>query len=226
MLLSHRYRFLFVHIAKTGGTSIRAALAPVRYRDRLWLPSLVCHGLSRLCGHRIGAKLPRHASAWAAREMLPRDMFEELFKFAFVRNPWDRQLSAYTHFVRERQDMLTDLQLSTFADFTRWLIEEGDSYRGYRSTLVAAFRRPQSDQLCDRQGRLLVDALGRFEHLEEDFASLLQQVGLTARRLPHKRCSQRPRDYRPHYDDRTAERVATHYQDDITRFGYTYDPAA
>jgi len=46
MLLVHRYRFLFVHIAKTGGASVRAALNPLRWRDPLYYLSWPCHRLS------------------------------------------------------------------------------------------------------------------------------------------------------------------------------------
>jgi len=86
MLLSNRYQFLFVHIAKTGGTSIRGALQRYRWRDPYYLPQWVASKMSGLTGHRSAIKLPRHCKAITAQEMLPRDTYNALFKFAFVRN--------------------------------------------------------------------------------------------------------------------------------------------
>ena len=45
MLLSIKYNFLFVHIAKTGGTSVRAALQPLRWRDPWYYPQFLCSRL-------------------------------------------------------------------------------------------------------------------------------------------------------------------------------------
>ena len=53
MLLSNKYNFLFVHIAKTGGTSVRAALQPLRWHDPAYYPMWLCSKLSGLMGHRI-----------------------------------------------------------------------------------------------------------------------------------------------------------------------------
>ena len=120
MLFSNRYKFLFVHIAKTAGTSIQAALKKLRARDLLSYPQLVCYNISKFCGHRIGAKIPRHARLVAALELMPREQFEALFKFAFIRNPWDIQVSAHHHLKRERPELIRENGCEAFGDFLRW----------------------------------------------------------------------------------------------------------
>lgn len=89
MVLSVRYNFLFVHIAKTAGTSVRASLRRLQRRDPLYLLQFLCSRISHATGHRLACKLPRHARIIAAKEMLPVEFFDGLFKFSFVRNPWD-----------------------------------------------------------------------------------------------------------------------------------------
>ncbi len=223
MLLSNRHNFLFVHIAKTGGTSVRVALKKLSRRDGFFIPTFVCHRISALCQHRIGTKLPRHAAAITAREMLPRDIFDGLFKFAFVRNPWDRLVSAHFHFVRERQDVLQAINVKTFDEFARWLVSEGQFYRGARCTLVDVFRRPQFEHLVDHDGVGLVDFVGRYERLASDFGKVADRLGVARMDLPHKRRAQRRPDYRTHYTDSLAELIGNYYRNDVTKFGFAFD---
>lgn len=222
MLLSIRYRFLFVHIAKTGGTSVRDSLVWYKWTDPYRLPQFLCSKISGLTGHRIGAKFPRHAKAIAAQEMLPRDLYEQLFKFAFVRNPWDLQVSSYHHIRRERPDLVTEIP--DFTAFLRWKFDPARpaQYHADMSTVV------QSDYLIDLHGRLIVDYVGRYEHLVQDFGTACRRIGIGTPKLPHsRRATDRIRDYRSYFDDVSAELIAQHYQADCDRFGYRFDdPAA
>jgi sulfotransferase famil protein len=66
-MISDRHKFIFVHIQKTGGTSIEKVFEPLA--DLRDVPF-------------------KHASAAHYRESFP-DQFDSYFKFSFVRNPWD-----------------------------------------------------------------------------------------------------------------------------------------
>ena len=219
MLLSPRFRFLFVHIAKTGGTSVRAGLERVRRRDPYYWLMFPCHRLSHLTGHRLGTKLPRHAKAIAAKELLPREFYDALFKFAFVRNPWDLQVSSFHHIRRERPHYLQGHD--DFASFLRWKLDPQRPYQYHLDTSIEL----QSDYVIDLHGQLIVDFVGRYERLQDDFAEACRRIGIRVPALPHRReATDRERDYRRYYDDATAELVAQHMRADIERFGYGFDP--
>lgn len=217
MLLSYRYNFLFVHIAKTGGTSVRAALAPLRWRDPLYWPAFLCSRLSHLTGHRIASKLPRHAKVIAAKEMLPHEVFEKLFKFAFVRNPWDLQVSSWHHIRRERPHLLQGIE--DFPAFIRWKLDPARPYQYHIDTSIEL----QSDYLKDLSGKIIVDFIGHYETLQDDFDKVCQTIGIAAKQLPHKRQAKDRSDYRKYYSDELAELVAQHFRQDIETLGYTFD---
>jgi hypothetical protein len=219
LLLSLRFRFLFVHTAKTGGTSVRAALNHYKWRDPYRLPQFLCSRISGWSGHKLGVKLPRHAKAVAAKEMLPNDVFESLFRFAFVRNPWDLQVSSWHHIQRERPHLLEGID--DFDTFLRYKLE--DAERPYHYILDAS-REPQWHHLIDLEGRRIVDFVGHYENLVEDFAAACRQAGLDkARPLPHRRKASERTDYRAYYSDQTAELVARHFAADIEHLGYRFD---
>ena len=218
MLLSPKYRFLFVHIAKTGGTSVRAALEGLRWRDPWYYPMFICSRLSHLSGHRLATKLPRHAKIVAAKELLPKEYFDSLFKFAFVRNPWDLQVSSFHHIRRERPQYLGGHD--NFADFLRWKLDPERPYQYHLDTSITL----QSEYLIDLSGQVVVDFIGRYECLQDDFATICTRIGIQTPLLPHARqAPDRQRDYRAYYSDATAELVAQYFARDIQMLGYRFE---
>lgn len=219
MLLSLKYNFLFVHIAKTGGTSVRDSLRPLRLRDPWYPVQFLCSRLSALSGHRLGIKFPRHAKIIAAKEMLPAETFDKLFKFVFVRNPWDLQVSSFHHIRRERPHLMRHIE--TFDQFMRWKLDPQRPYQFHVDTSIEL----QSDYVIDLRGNVLVDFIGRYERLAEDFNEACRRIGIPAPQLLHKRqATDRRKDYRSYYTDELAERVAQHFAADIRIFGYRFDP--
>lgn len=216
MLLSLRNNFLFVHIAKTGGTSIRATLNRYRWRDPYYPAQFVCSRISHLTGHRLGCKFPRHAKIVAAREMLPRELFESLFKFAFVRNPWDLQVSSFHHIRRERPHLVAGHE--DFEEFLRYKLNPNRPYQFHIDTSIER----QSDYLVDLHGKVLVDFIGRYENIEADFREACRQIGITPPPLAHRRKAKNRSDYRSYYRDVTAELVAERFKKDIDLFDYSF----
>jgi hypothetical protein len=77
MLVSTKYNFIFVHVNKTGGTSIRKSLTQY------------CEGGDFLPGHL-------NFNSKSFNYYLPKlDDTNRKFKFGFVRNPWDKMVSQY-----------------------------------------------------------------------------------------------------------------------------------
>ncbi len=216
MLISYKYRFIFVHIAKTGGTSIRSALNKIVLRDPYRWVQMLVNRISSFTGHRAGVKIPRHAGIVVAKELLPEDVFKSFFKFAFVRNPWDLQVSSYHHIMRERPHLLN--KIKSFEDFLKWKLE-GD--RPYHYILDAS-KRPQWYSLVDVNGECIVDFIGRYERLEEDFERVCTSIGIKTLSLPHKRKAKKRKHYRFYYNDKNAELVAKHFAIDIEQFGYEF----
>jgi hypothetical protein len=208
MLLSHSHRFIFIHIYKTGGISVRAALEPYaelpnwplwqRLRLRLRLP--VC---------RRPPDVGWHAQAVDVQAALSPDMFQDYFKFAFVRNPWDWQVSLYHYILQypEHGDHARVSQMDGLEDFLFWRIRHN--------------RQLQKDFVADESGRILVDFVGRFENMKADFASVCARIGIRAG-LRHLNPS-RHGDYRKYYTPRSRRLVEEYWADDIKLFGYRFD---
>ena len=220
MLISYRKNFLFVHIAKTGGTSIRAALRPYRWGGWYSIPLWAASQISQLTRprHKLGLKFPRHAKAIAAKEMLPEQVYRELFKCAIVRKPLGSagELLA-SHSAGETRGTRRDQDLRRFPAPE---VRSGAAVRLHAGHLGGTAARIHRDL----QGRVIVDFIGRYENLNEDFDTICQHIGIPTPALPHLRRATERDDYRTYYDDTLAEIVAQHYHRDLEVLGYTFDP--
>jgi len=207
MLISYHKKFLFVHIFKTAGTSITDSLARFCYRPDSTRPSnwMAFFSTNWTKIHRKPIK--KHATATEIRDSLDREIFNSVFKFTFVRNPWDWQVSLY-HYILENPEnhgYEETMKLGSFRNFV--FSREKLSFT-------------QTSCLVDESGNLLVDFVGKFENLDQDFQSICRKVGIAAC-LPHINKTKRT-DYQDYYDAETRDLTARLYAEDIERFGYTF----
>jgi len=215
MLLSYSSGFIFIHIEKAAGSSIQDALRPLagqhpnsHLRRRLtWLGPL-----NRVGGLYRALQFPEHVTAREVKRCLPASVYDSLFKFAFVRNPWDRLVSRYAHLLRSKDRRRHQFisRLEKFEDFLKWEIQRGSAF--------------QHSYVADEHGNQIVDFVGRYERLQEDFAKVCARLKIQAA-LPHANISDH-RDYRTYYTPETRDFVAKQFRRDIEMFGYNFDGLA
>ncbi len=207
MVISDSKKFIFVHIEKTGGSSIRHAIEPFA------IPRPVRGGRSLMRVFDLPRDYRRfrfraHAPLSDAERKMPESAFSEYFKFAFVRNPWDRLVSEYNAALskgeRARHRRLADLE--DFEAFIRYEIRRN--------------KFQQAPRLRTRCGALGVNFIGRFETLQRDFAAVCERLDVLVE-LEHLNRHAHP-DYRDYYDAGTRDLVYRYWRDDIDRFGYEF----
>jgi hypothetical protein len=229
MIVSHAHKFIFLKTKKTAGTSIELALSALCGADDIITP-LTKHDEALRAGSRSAQNWrlhgwwdsPRpllqrrwfkftaedygyynHMPAKEARALLGDRVWRTYFKFAFDRNPWDRQVSFYHH--RYRREKVPP----PFAAF------------------IHADRRARINnfQIYSIDGEVAVDYVGRFEHLQEDLAHALKQVGVTFDgELPRAKTTtgRNAAPYRSYYDAETRDIVGRWYAAEIKLLGYAF----
>lgn len=151
MLISFSRQFIFIHIYKVAGTSVREALSPYAWKPRQLLVNRLARKISsriRLPFDRCRRALPYHATAWEGQQHYSARTYDRFFKFAFVRNPWDWQVSLY-HFMRQCEDHKQyemTRTMSGFEEYLYWRIREDKTL--------------QKEFVTDDEGNLIVDFIG------------------------------------------------------------------
>jgi len=232
-MICRPFNCVFVHIPKTAGRSVemffmnKLGLNRANEADREELllidnddPATGTEKLSHLS-----------AAEYVQCGHISQREFSSSYKFSFVRNPWARLVSEYRYrnFLSHR----------SFKDFVMNKLPRPGRDDKYRHIM------PQTDMLYDETGRLLVDFVGKFETLQEDFDQVCQHLGFDESILPHVNSSDkksrelrrtlRNRLYRngenelsryvDFYDDETREFVTDLYRADIENFGYSFADA-
>jgi hypothetical protein len=211
-------RIIFVHIPKTGGTSVEDAIFPAGpERD----PHEHLYGEPN--PHQSGHL--QHLKATQIRNVVTPEVYDACFRFSFIRNPWDKAASQYFYHHRRRdlQELLGIEDRNLFRRLLgkRRMVPFQVYLESIRTGPLHVQWEDQYKFICDENGGSMVDFVGRFERLAEDFDEVCRRAGLEPRRLPHKKKSKH-RHYTEYYDDETRKIVAEFYARDIEKFGYRF----
>jgi hypothetical protein len=232
MIVSHRHRFIFIKTNKTGGTSIEAALSelcgpddvitpfrednekyrqgtgPQNYRIEhpqkpkrpLWRKLLMRP--ERYYHHSVG--FYEHMPAERVRVYVGEEVWRSYFKFAFDRNPWDRQVSWYLYKTKSKKPR---------PSFERFMANRKRAY-------------VDNYQLYTIGGAPALDFIGRYENLEADLNKALELIGagrsLAIPRTNVSRDRDASGDYHALYTPETRQLVADWYQPEIALLGYGF----
>lgn len=211
MIVSHRHKFIFIHVTKCAGTSVTRALAPYLGEDDLVLGCTPEGEKLSEAGRRRGG-LHKHSSAAQARQVLGESLWNAYFKFSFVRNPWDLLVSQYHWWLVTPWDD---------ANHTGRKVRELNDFEDY---VLSPYRRRASclDFLADSAGKLDVDFVGRQETLRWDFARVCRRLGLPAIELQVENRT-RHGPYPGYYNPLTRDLVGAWFRADCTSFGYGFE---
>ena len=143
-----------------------------------------------------------------------KNTWDSYFKFSFVRNPWDRLVSCWKNKIVEVGYAGMKNRHMSFDTFVI-MVTEGQ-WKSYHDIHWA----PQT--MCFPHK--LVDFVGKFENLQEDFNIICDKIGITCEQLPHvnKTKLESSRHYTEYYNDETRQLVAEKYKKDIMLFGYEF----
>jgi hypothetical protein len=180
--------------------------------------------------------LSKHSSAVAIRDHVSTDTWNDCYKFAFVRHPVDRTISLYQYCARmvevrrrkkfpvsawyvtpwgKRTDplgwpaMKAFAATSSFSEFIRHpaLVDEGAM-------------QPQVDAICDREGKVIIDFVARFERFDEEFAKIQAAIGVPVRTAARRNSSGEPSVTRAKLSNDDLAHLARQFEIDFARLDY------
>ncbi|ESQ84254.1 sulfotransferase family 2 domain-containing protein [Asticcacaulis benevestitus] len=209
MIVSHSHRFIFAAVPKTGTHAVRQALR--EHMDETDFEQVGLFVNKRFPWADLAAIQHGHLSLRQVRPYLGYDAFDSYFKFAFVRNPFDR-----------------------FVSYCAFMLRGGDDFQQHPREAMYHFLfrappenhilfQPQAALLTDDDGQtLLTHIVGRVETMQESYDAICARIGIASRPLDRVNGTKRG-DYRDYYDQTLIDGVSARYAQDLELFGYSFE---
>ncbi len=167
------------------------------------------------------------------RKKFKLDLNKLNYIFTFVRNPYERLLSRYSHLCRRITELDNgkkikkvpqDKNLLKFFNGNPIKLNQFkfNDFVKFTETHYDTHWELQTVKFIKQVGSLdNIDFIGRFENFQEDFNTVCGKIGIPQQNLPHKNKSKH-KHYTEYYDDETRSIVAEKYAKDIEYFGYKF----
>jgi len=225
MLYLKEHNFIFIHIGKTGGTSMEKVLCShfgIAFRE-------TTHG------HLSWNPKQNHVKHIWARGMIKKvgmEAWRQCFTFAFVRNPYDMVVSLYSMFTQYEQyidkEKHPDLfhpwnQYENFEDFLlkvdqgKCIYNKAHRWNNLKNLQTKYLTRSMLWRWQRRE--ILVDFVGRYETLQDDFNKVCDRIGIPPLALI-RHGGTNHKHYDEMYTPKTRRIVERHFKLDLKMFDY------
>ncbi|KJD33390.1 hypothetical protein PK35_05900 [Tamlana nanhaiensis] len=209
MVISKNKKFIFIHIPKSAGTSIQSALELNLNNENHW-------AVSKTTKHQSLKDLITLYEHSNFLEKLVQDFsFLNYYKFAVVRNPFDRLLSLYNYL--KKYEVRKEIKsVETFEEFIEKLEDENSWVSGLYSA------KTQLSYLVDMQGVMSIDLVGRFENIPFFLNELEAKIDMKLE-LKQMNVSQLVKpSYRQVYSTYSRKIIEDKFVDDLNSFNYEF----
>jgi hypothetical protein len=222
MIISHKNKFIFIHVPKTGGTSIVRALYP--YLDMsqdVVMGGHPDHEDKKDVQRIKSGEIHKHSTSQEIKNFVGEEMWDDYFIFSFVRNPYDRIVSTYEWWKQTKwpgdQRKKKEISDMSFKEYTM------SDYMGHAMLDYLSYVKRKKYH-SDYARVMDIDFLGRLEDPWASFAYICGVLNLPKLELGnYNKSLKKVNPYESYYDEESVSNVENKFREDIKYFNYHFD---
>jgi hypothetical protein len=196
MPISNKHKFKFIHIPKTGGSSVEVVF-DLQHDENLWVPRFT-HKIQE-CNFA-----PQHFTHALINHFKPN--CKDYFSFAIVRNPYDRIISEYFYINKSFEGK----PISNFNE---------DQFNIWLDTNLIKFdidhKLPQTLFLD-----VPVDMILKLENINKDWEKLNERLGVNIKLIHDNKSSINKKDIVDSLSKKTKQKIYKIFKDDFEKLNY------
>ena len=227
MIISHKYRYIFIKNRKVAGTSVEIYLNQYKNKEDVFTPITAYHdnhspqnysgtfnlfreltntrlkyARTSISDYRKQKKFWNHMPGLLIKSRIDPEIWDSYYKFTIERNPWDKIISHYHWIARNKSGEFT------LMDY-----------------LENKFYPKDFDKYTDLNGSIIIDKVLRYENLDDELKTILHKLGIPFNgklNIYAKSEYREDRSYHKFYDDMTRKIVADIFKEEIKEFNYKF----
>lgn len=243
MIISHKYKYIFIKPVKVASTSIEISLAkhcgdkdiitPITKYSKVFDEDKYIHPIQN------SLKFYNHIQPNEIKKKIEKKIWNNYFKFTVVRNPWDQVVSRFCHKEALRKEpldkrirwhkILRNIFNSTAYIFIlkKMLIKKSHRTDDSFFKFIRLYNKQLTNTMFyfDKKGNPICDFYMRFENLDNDYKKVCNLIGIPNEKLP--KTKNKVRKNKPHYsnyyDENTKEMIFNLFQKEIDFWGYKFE---
>jgi len=210
--ISNKYDFLFIHIPKYAGTSIE------EFFGHDYVNNEYIENKFKNLGY------PKHLTLNDYELMLNNEFMEKIFKFTFIRNPFDLTVSNYNYSMKNETiywNNRNDYEYKKniiFSEYVKHLynLKIQPKYNKNNRASIISF-----DYWIETKNNKM-SFIGKFENINEDFNNLCDILNIKNDKLPYENKTSENIKYRDYYNDYTKDLIYKIFKDDLKKYNYEF----
>ena len=211
-MIIHELKTVFIHIPKTAGVSIVHSLISnvLEYETTGNIKDLPTNIKQRF-------SVSGQQKHKRAKEYFPADithqMWNDYYKFTFVRNPWDRAVSEF-HWRHNQPNNKPS------KDFKKFLSHCEERITGKKKGIYWTHAQTQKSYITDAEGNIILNDVFKFEDMTNSIKIISDKLNIPIELKQHNTSNHKY--YKEYYNNETEAIVRRLYKDDIELFDYEF----